>query len=103
MLADAFTNAFVYVKVLEVRARMEECVECECTSDGPTCGGPLLNASCSRVPGKRKEINVTCGLVAQSDDSILHIFMYEMFCETIPLAICMFNLRMSGETPKLIV
>lgn len=50
-LAEAFTNAFVSVKVLEVRAQMEECVECECTSSGPTCGVPL-NVSCSRVPGK---------------------------------------------------
>ncbi len=36
-VAEAFTNAFVYVKVLEIRAQMEQCFNCTCTFDGPVC------------------------------------------------------------------
>jgi hypothetical protein len=36
-VAEAFTNAFVRVKVLEIRAQMEECLNCTCTRSGAVC------------------------------------------------------------------
>ena len=36
-MAEAFTNAFVRVKVLEIRAQMEECLNCTCTRSGAVC------------------------------------------------------------------
>ena len=33
-VAEAFTNAFVQVKVVEIRSQMEECMNCTCTLSG---------------------------------------------------------------------
>lgn len=54
MVADAFTKAFVSVKVEEVLTQMGECFECACTFDGLECALSILNGSCSHVPGEKR-------------------------------------------------
>ena len=52
-VAEAFTNAFVRVKVLEIRAQMEECLNCSCSQSGAVC--EVLSgdgfAECMPLPG----------------------------------------------------
>lgn len=53
-IAHAFTNSFVYAKVVEVQRQMEECFQCFCNSEGPYCepipGGNNISF-CVRMPG----------------------------------------------------
>ena len=54
-VAEAFTKAFVFVKVLEIRAQMEECFSCTCTLSGPVCELLTSNtnvSTCSDVKGE---------------------------------------------------
>lgn len=52
-VAEAFTNAFVYIKVLEARTQIEECLECLCTIDGPICDASAVNnITCELIRGK---------------------------------------------------
>lgn len=36
-MAEAFTNAFVHVKVLEIQSQLNMCMNCTCGEDGPVC------------------------------------------------------------------
>ena len=36
-MAEAFTNAFVRVKVLEVQSQLSSCLDCTCGEEGYTC------------------------------------------------------------------
>ena len=54
-MADAFTRAFVSVKVLEARRQMEECLECECTIEGTSCQALVpQNLSCPQIEGMQE-------------------------------------------------
>ena len=52
-VAEAFTNAFVEVKVLEIQAQLSRCLNCTCGMDGPVCTVlPNANISaCLLSPG----------------------------------------------------
>lgn len=52
-MAEAFTNAFVQVKVLEIQSQLSRCLNCTCSIDGPVCNVlPNANFSfCMRIPG----------------------------------------------------
>ncbi len=57
-VAEAFTNAFVSIKVSEARGQMEECLECLCASNGLTCASPVLNnVTCSTIGGKQYHLH----------------------------------------------
>ena len=52
-MAEAFTNAFVQVKVLEIQSQLSRCLNCTCSMDGSVCNAlPNANFSfCLGVPG----------------------------------------------------
>ena len=60
-VAEAFTNAFVQVKILEIQSQLSTCMNCTCGVDGPVCN-PLPNANfsfCMRTPGDNNYSCVT--------------------------------------------
>jgi len=53
-VAEAFTNAFVHVKVVEIRSQMEQCLNCSCSLSGTLVCEPLPRANfseCVSSPG----------------------------------------------------
>lgn len=55
-VAEAFTNAFVQVKVLEIQSQLNRCMNCTCGVEGPVCNLlPDANFSfCMRILGTLK-------------------------------------------------